>query len=88
MPASKVARRENIEKINVCKLSFFIRDKILSSSIGSGLSKAEHDHENVAKSKAGRLQRFMCEQSRHKIVGNLRTAHCVRESHMGSTHHT
>ena len=81
MPAaSQVARRENIEKINVCKLSFF-RSKKFSSSVGSGLSKAEHDHENVAKSEAGRLQRFMCEQSyvahceqsRHKIVGNLRT---------------
>ena len=69
MPAaSQTARRENIEKINVCKLS-----KKFSSSVGSGLGKAEHDHENVAKSKAGRLQRFMCEQSCHKIVGNFRT---------------
>ena len=78
VPASQVARRENIEKINVCKLSFFLRDKIFSSLIGSGLSKAEHDHENVAKSKAGRLQRFMwdqvgtkCEQFCRKITGNL-----------------
>jgi len=51
MPAIQVARRENIEKINVCKLS-----KKFSSSVGSGLGKAEHDHENVAKSKAGRLK--------------------------------
>ena len=71
MPASQVARRENIEKINVCKLSFFLQQKDFSSSVGSGFCKAEHDHENVAKSKAGRLQRFMCEQSCHKIVGNF-----------------
>ena len=48
------------------------QQKEFSSSVGSRLSKAKHDHENVAKSKAGRLQRFMCEQSCHKIVGNLR----------------
>ena len=27
MPASQVARRENIEKINVCKLSLFLNDR-------------------------------------------------------------
>ena len=63
MPAIRVARRENIEKINVCKLSFFLNEKKeFSSSVRSGFCKSEDDHENVAKSKAGRLQRFMCEQ--------------------------
>merc|ERR1719295_1173065 len=45
--------------MRVCKHLFsqcFLSQKDFSSSVGCGFCKAEHDHENVAKSKAGRLK--------------------------------